>query len=70
MRHENRNLVEEPLEDRITILFNNYSAKSSDAIAYPSKKDTRMADNLKDIKEYSEEIMKIPTAIVTGKRER
>jgi len=62
MRHENRNLVEEPLEDRITILFNNYSSKSSDAIAYPSKKDTRMADNLKDIKEYSEEIMEMPTA--------
>ena len=62
MRHESRDLVEEPLEDRITILFNNYAAKSSEAVAFPSKKDTRTADNLKDVEEYSKEIMEMPTS--------
>ena len=62
MRHENRSLVEEPLEDRITILFNNYSSRSSTEVAFPSKKDTRMADNIKDVESYSKEIMEIPTS--------
>ena len=62
MRHEEQNLADEELEKRITILFNNYSGNSSDALAFPSKKDTRMADNLKDVEEYSKEIMEMPTA--------
>lgn len=62
MRHENRSLVEEPFEDRITILFNNYSSRSSTEVAFPSKKDTRMADNLKDVESYSKEIMEMPTS--------
>lgn len=62
MRHESRDLVEEPLEDRMTILFNNYAAKSSEAVAFPSKKDTRTADNIKDIETYAKEIMEMPTS--------
>jgi len=62
MRHENRSLIEEPLEDRITILFNNYSSRSSTEVAFPSKKDTRMADNIKDVESYSKEIMEMPTS--------
>tara|TARA_R100000329_G_scaffold42745_1_gene39889 strand:+ start:6281 stop:8794 length:2514 start_codon:yes stop_codon:yes gene_type:complete len=62
MRHESQNMMEEELEVRMTTLFNNYSAKSSDAIDYPSKKDTRQADSLKDLKEYAEQIMEIPTS--------
>ncbi len=62
MRHENRSLVEEPFEDRITILFNNYSSRSSTEVAFPSKKDTRMADNIKDVESYSKEIMEMPTS--------
>ena len=62
MRHNEQNLVEEELKDRIVILFNNYSSHSTEAIEFPSKKDTRTADNLKDVKEYSEAIMEMPTA--------
>lgn len=62
MRHEEKNLMDDELQIRINILFNNYSAKSSDAIAFPSKKDTRIADSLKDIEEYAKEIMEMPTA--------
>lgn len=62
IRHEAQTLTDEELESRMTILFNNYSAKSGEAIAYPSKKDTRQADNLKDIEKYAEEMMEIPTS--------
>ena len=62
MRHENRNLVEEPFSDRINVLFNNFSSRSSMEVAFPSKKDTRMADNLKDVETYSKEIMEMPTS--------
>ena len=31
-------------------------------VAFPSKKDTRMADNLKDVEDYSKEIMEMPTS--------
>ena len=62
MRHENQTLLDEELEMRMTTLFNNYSAKSSEYLNFPSKKDTREADSLKDLKEYSEKIMEMPTA--------
>ena len=62
MRHNDENLLDEPLERRITTLFNNYSSHSSDAINFPSKKDTREADNLKDVDEYSKKIMDMPTS--------
>ncbi len=62
IRHESQTLVDEELENRMTILFNNYSSKSSEAIAYPSKKDTRQADNLKDIQKYADEIMQNPAS--------
>ena len=62
IRHEAQTLADEELENRMTILFNNYSSKTGEAIAYPSKKDTRQADNLKDIEKYAEEMMEIPTS--------
>ena len=62
MRHENQTLLDEELEMRMTTLFNNYSAKSSEYLNFPSKKDTREADSLKDLKEYSEKIMEMPTS--------
>ena len=62
MRHNDENLLDEPLEKRITTLFNNYSSHSTDAINFPSKKDTREADNLEDIEEYSKKIMEMPTS--------
>ena len=62
MRHDEQTLLDEELENRITIMFNNYSSHSSEYLVFPSKKDTRMADSLKDIKEYAETIMDMPTA--------
>ena len=62
MRHEDRELHEEELSERLTILFNNYSTHSDEKLAFPSKKDTRYADSIKEVEEYSEEIMQIPTA--------
>lgn len=62
MRHDEKNMTDEELEQRINILFNNYSAKTSDALHFPSKKDTRTADSLKDIEEYAKEIMEMPTS--------
>jgi len=62
MRHNEQELVEEELDNRINTLFNNYSMHSTEAIAFPSKKDTRTADNLKDVEEYAKEIMDMPTS--------
>jgi len=62
MRHEERNMAAEELGERINTLFNNYSMHSDEYLQFPSKKDTRIADNMKDIKEYSEAIMEMPTA--------
>jgi len=62
MRHDEQNLLDEELKDRMTILFNNYSMHSSDPLNFPSKKDTREADNLKDLEEYSKTIMEMPTS--------
>jgi hypothetical protein len=62
IRHESQTLADEELENRMTILFNNYSSKSNEAIAFPSKKDTRQADNLKDVEKYSKEIMENPAS--------
>ena len=46
----------------MTILFNNYSTHSHEKLAFPSKKDTRYADSVKEVEEYAKEIMEIPTA--------
>jgi len=62
MRHNERDITEEPLQDRIQILFQNYSMHSDEMLAFPSKKDTRIADNIKDIGQYAKSIMEIPTA--------
>ena len=62
MRHESQTLLDEELENRMTILFNNYAAKSSEYLNFPSKKDTRQADNLKDLEEYAKAIMEMPTS--------
>ena len=62
MRHEGDELLDTELSERLTTLFNNYSPHSDEMLAFPSKKDTRYADSIKEVEEYSEEIMKIPTA--------
>ena len=62
MRHNERDMADEPLKERIQILFQNYAMHNHESLAFPSKKDTRIADSLKDIENYAKEIMKIPTA--------
>jgi len=62
IRHNDRDLADEPLKERIQILFQNYAIHSDELLQFPSKKDTRIADNLKDVESYSKEIMKIPTS--------
>ena len=62
MRHNDRDLADTPLQDRINILFQNYSVHSDEKLQFPSKKDTRIADSLEEINRYGKEIMKIPTS--------
>ena len=62
MRHDNEELHDGELSERLSILFNNYSPHSHELLAFPSKKDTRYADSIEQVKEYAEEIMEIPTA--------
>ena len=62
MRHEEEDLHDSPLSERLQILFNNYSTHSDEMLAFPSKKDTRYADSIEEVGEYAKEIMKIPTS--------
>ena len=62
LRHNEKALLEEPLEERMQLMFNNYSVHSSEYLQFPSKKDTRLADTLKDVEEYAKLIMEMPTS--------
>tara|TARA_B110000211_G_scaffold180429_1_gene204201 strand:- start:1733 stop:4291 length:2559 start_codon:yes stop_codon:yes gene_type:complete len=62
MKHENKDLLDIPLRERINILFYQYSQHSSDELVFPSKKDTRLADSIAEVGEYSLKIMEMPTS--------
>ena len=62
MKHENKDLLDTPLRERINILFYQYSQHSSDELVFPSKKDTRLADSIAEVGEYSLKIMEMPTS--------
>lgn len=62
MKHDGKLIADEPLRERINILFYQYSQHSTDELAFPSKKDTRMADSLKEVEGYAKEIMGLPTS--------
>ncbi len=62
MRHEGKELADEPLRERINILLYQFAQHSSEVLAFPSKKDTRIADSLKEVGEYAEKIMDMPTS--------
>tara|TARA_R110002012_G_scaffold138417_1_gene293628 strand:- start:896 stop:3418 length:2523 start_codon:yes stop_codon:yes gene_type:complete len=62
LRHEEKSLLEDRLDRRMQIMFNNYSIHSSEMLSFPSKKDTRLADSIKDVEEYSKAIMEMPTS--------
>ena len=62
MRHEGDNLMDSPLRDRINTLFYQLSSHSSEELAFPSKKDSRIADSLTELKNYASDIMKLPAS--------
>tara|TARA_R110002050_G_scaffold30915_4_gene79037 strand:+ start:6490 stop:9090 length:2601 start_codon:yes stop_codon:yes gene_type:complete len=62
MQHEGKSIMEESLRERINILLYQYSQNSSEMLAFPSKKDTRMADSIKEVEEYSKDIMNLPAS--------
>tara|TARA_R110000824_G_scaffold88957_4_gene218438 strand:+ start:302 stop:2869 length:2568 start_codon:yes stop_codon:yes gene_type:complete len=62
MKHEGESLTDSPLRDRINTLFYQLSSHSSEELAFPSKKDTKMADSLTEVKNYATDIMKLPAS--------
>ena len=62
MKHEGKMVADEPLRERINMLFYQYSQHSTEELAFPSKKDTRLADSLKEVGDYAKEIMGLPTS--------
>jgi len=62
MKHEGKMIADEPLRERINILFYQYSSHSTENLAFPSKKDTRIADSIKEVEDYSKEIMALPAS--------
>ena len=62
MRHEGKDLADEPLRERINILMYQFAQHSSEVLAFPSKKDTRIADSMDEVDEYARKIMEMPTS--------
>jgi len=62
MVHEGKNITDEVLRERHNILLYQYSQHSSEHLAFPSKKDTRIADSIKEVEEYAKEIMSLPAS--------
>ena len=62
MHHEDKNICDDPLGERINILFYQYSQQSSDELYFPNKKNTRIADSLEEVKRYAKDIMDSPTS--------
>ena len=62
MLHEGKDITDTPLRERINILLYQYSQHSSEKLAFPSKKDTRIADSKKEVENYSQDIMKLPAS--------
>ena len=62
MHHEDKNIADDPLRERINILFYQFAQNSCDELSFPNKKNTRMADSLEEVKKYGKEIMESRTA--------
>ena len=62
MYHEDKNICDDPLGERINILFYQYSQQSSDELYFPNKKNTRIADSLKEVQKYAKDIMESRTS--------
>ena len=62
MYHEDKNIADDTLRERINILFYQFSQNSSDELGFPNKKNTRIADSLEEVKKYGKDIMESRTA--------
>ena len=62
MNHDGKSLLDSTLRDRINILFYQLSSLSEDLLGFPSKKNTRIADSLKEVEKYSKDIMDLPAS--------
>tara|TARA_B100000131_G_scaffold321699_1_gene373325 strand:+ start:8422 stop:10935 length:2514 start_codon:yes stop_codon:yes gene_type:complete len=62
MNHESKSLLDTPLRERINVLWYQFTQHSSDAVSFPSKKNTRLADSLSEIEKYSKDIMESKTS--------
>ena len=62
MNHDGQSLLDSTLRDRINIMFYQLSSLSDDLLSFPSKKNTRIADSLKEIEKYAKDIMELPAS--------
>ena len=62
MNHDGKDLADSPLRERINILFYQLSPGSSDLFNFPSKKNSRIADSIKDVEKYAKDIMSSKTS--------
>ena len=62
MIHDDEDLTDTPLREKINTLLFQFSQHSSEVLAFPSKKDTRMADSIKEVDEYAKDIMQLPAS--------
>ena len=62
MSHDGTSHADNPLRERINILQYQLAQHSEDALEFPNKKNTRVADSLKEIEKYSKDIMESPTS--------
>ena len=62
MHHEGKDIHDDTLRERHNVLLYQFSQHSSEYLAFPSKKDTRVADSLKEVENYSKDIMELPAS--------
>tara|TARA_R100000458_G_C8278177_1_gene254070 strand:+ start:6117 stop:8627 length:2511 start_codon:yes stop_codon:yes gene_type:complete len=62
MSHDGSSHADNPLRERINILQYQLAQHSEDVLEFPNKKNTRIADSLKEIEKYAKDIMESPTA--------
>ena len=62
MHHEGKDIHDDTLRERHNVLLYQFSQSSSEYLAFPSKKDTRTADSLKEVASYAKDIMELPAS--------
>ena len=62
MSHDGTSHADNPLRERINILQYQLAQHSEDILEFPNKKNTRVADSLKEIDKYAKDIMQSKTA--------